>query len=64
MPSLRSLLSVSTGTVWKMNGRTLVNPGKPIPAFITQLTGITNEMVRNAPTLQDVLQELADFVRG
>ena len=41
---------------------TLVNPGKPIPAFITQLTGITNEMVRNAPNLQDVLQEFADFV--
>ena len=41
---------------------TLVNPGKPIPVFITQLTGITNEMVRNAPKLQDVLQEFADFV--
>ncbi len=41
---------------------TLVNPGKPIPAFITQLTGITNEMVRNAPRLQEVIQEFADFV--
>jgi len=40
---------------------TLINPGKPIPAFITQLTGITNEMVRNAPTLHDVLQDVADF---
>ena len=41
---------------------TLINPGKPIPPFITQLTGITNEMVRNAPRLQDVIQEFADFV--
>ena len=41
---------------------TLVNPGRPIPGFITQLTGITNEMVRNAPPLKAVLQELVDFV--
>jgi ATP-dependent DNA helicase DinG len=41
---------------------TLINPGKPVPPFITQLTGITNEMVRNAPPLHDVLQELVDFV--
>ena len=41
---------------------TLVNPGKPVPAFITQLTGITNEMVRNAPRLEDVLQDFTDFV--
>lgn len=41
---------------------TLVNPGRPIPSFITQLTGISNEMVRNAPPLRAVLQELVDFV--
>ena len=41
---------------------TLVNPGRPIPSFISQLTGITNEMVRNAPPLKAVLQELVDFV--
>ncbi len=40
----------------------LINPGRPIVPFITQLTGITNEMVRNAPPIQAVLQELADFV--
>jgi DNA polymerase-3 subunit epsilon/ATP-dependent DNA helicase DinG len=41
---------------------TLINPGRPIPGFITQLTGISNEMVRNAPPIKAVLQELADFV--
>jgi ATP-dependent DNA helicase DinG len=40
----------------------LINPGRPIPAFITQLTGITNEMVANAPTLNEVLGELVEFV--
>lgn len=41
---------------------TLINPGRVIPPEITQLTGITNEMVRNAPPLSAVLQELVDFV--
>jgi ATP-dependent DNA helicase DinG len=39
----------------------LINPGRPIPPFITQLTGITNEMVRNAPPLHAVLPELVEF---
>ena len=37
---------------------TLINPFIHIPAFITELTGISNEMVKNAPALQDILQEL------
>ncbi len=41
---------------------TLVNPGRPIPPMITQLTNITNEMVRNAPPIKAVIHELADFV--
>ncbi len=53
----------------RFNGRrieaewsTLINPGRSIPGLITQLTGITNEMVRNAPPIRAVVQELADFV--
>jgi DNA polymerase III epsilon subunit family exonuclease len=40
----------------------LINPGRPIPPLITQLTGINNEMVRNKPPVRAVIQELADFV--
>ncbi len=41
---------------------TLVNPGRMIPPFIAQLTGISNEMVRNAPPIRAVLSDLVDFV--
>jgi len=40
----------------------LVNPGRPIPAQITQLTGITNDMVRNQPPMSAVIQPLVDFI--
>jgi len=40
----------------------LINPHCHIPEFITGLTGITNEMVRKAPGIQDVLEELGSFV--
>lgn len=38
-----------------------MNPGVPIPIEIQALTGITNEMVRNAPGVDDVMREAADF---
>ncbi len=52
----------------RFNGRrvdaewsTLINPGRRIPPFITQLTGINDQMVHEAPTLRAVLADLRDF---
>jgi len=42
----------------------LINPGKNIPPFISQLTGITDAMVRGAPPVEDVVEQLVDFVKG
>ena len=41
---------------------TLVNPQRAIPPFIVLLTGITDTMVCNAPTIEDVLDELLEFI--
>jgi len=42
----------------------LINPQKHIPAFITQLTGITNAMVAGAPTFAEVADAFEAFLAG
>jgi DNA polymerase III epsilon subunit family exonuclease len=41
--------------------QTLVNPETVIPPFIVQLTGITNEMVKDAPVFENVAHDWLDF---
>lgn len=42
--------------------QTLVDPGSPIPPFITVLTGITQAMVIEAPTIEAVLPSFLEFI--
>lgn len=46
--------------VWQ----SLINPKRPVPYFITELTGITNAMVRDAPTFDQVADAFAAFMEG
>lgn len=41
-----------------------INPGVPIPVFITRLTGISNRMVKDAPPAEDVLPAFFRFLSG
>ena len=42
----------------------LLNPQARIPVFIERLTGITNEMVLQAPRFADIAQELNTLLEG
>src|SRR5690606_27800274 len=41
---------------------TLINPLQPIPYFIQRLTGITDEMVVNAPTFEEVASQVFELL--
>ncbi|MDU3085239.1 MAG: PHP domain-containing protein, partial [Streptococcus mitis] len=40
-----------------------INPGHPLSAFTTELTGITDDHVKNAKPLEQVLQEFQEFCK-
>ncbi len=44
--------------------QSLVNPDQSIPAFITVLTGITDQMVVEAPRVAEVLPSFLEFAHG
>lgn len=50
------------GGIIKQTYSTLVRPPFEISEYISELTGITNEMLRDQPTINTVLPELLDFV--
>ncbi|MCE2997552.1 MAG: ribonuclease H-like domain-containing protein, partial [Flammeovirgaceae bacterium] len=45
------------------NFRTLLNPGRKIPHFITGLTGITSQMVEEAPTFEEMAEEIHSWLK-
>lgn len=42
--------------------QSLMNPGRPIPHYVTQLTGISDSMVASAPAVGTVLRQAVRFV--
>lgn len=56
-----SAIRVRNGIVEQVFSK-LVKPSFEIDEFITELTGITNEMLENAPLISEVLPEFLDFI--
>lgn len=41
---------------------TLIKPKTKIPYYITNITGITNEMVQNSPAVEEIMPSLIEFI--
>lgn len=58
---------IEIGAVRIVNGKeeslyhSLVNPRRKIESRVTQLTGITDQMVKEAPDIGDILEEIRSF---
>lgn len=56
-------IKVKDGVI-KERFETLINPGEDIPPSATRINSITDDMVKNAPCLEDVLDDFLAFVEG
>lgn len=67
-PKLDKIIEI--GAIKVRNGQavqvyeTFINPGRPIPERITQVTGISDDMVADAPYIEDVISGFAEFEEG
>ena len=48
----------------KISKRKLINPEMPIPQASTEIHGISNEMIKDAPTFKQVANELKQFIEN
>ena len=62
--------AIEIGAVKLENGQVvdqfqeLMNPGRPVSAFIEGYTGITNTMLSNAAPCEEVMEKFSDFIQG
>lgn len=55
---------IENGSLANINFSQLINPGRDIPAKVTELTGITNDMVAQAADFISVFEKFLDFTQG
>jgi len=67
-PVLDSIIEI--GAIKIENGKAvdkyhqMLNPKESIPSFITEITGITNDMVKDGLTIEEALPSFLDFCDG
>lgn len=61
--SIGAVLTVGQEVQERETFYTLVNPGRPIPRHVEELTGITDGMASEAPELKEVLPKFLAFVQ-
>lgn len=54
---------IKGGQILSQSFHKLINPFRPIPRFITELTGISEEMVSDAPDFCTVVCEFLDYLQ-
>lgn len=63
MPTEIGAVKITDGVITETFS-TLIDPKRPIPAEVSAKTGITDEMVKGKPVLDDVLPDLYKFTYG
>lgn len=56
-----ALVKIKSGKISR-NYHSFINPGREIPYYITQFTGITNEDIYDAPYFEDIADDIISFV--